>query len=74
MKWKIRIIRVEYYEMDVVVEAKDEDEAIEKLDAEWQEDNAYLYEKLTDCAVDGNTFFSVCGPATEIESECLINI
>lgn len=73
-KYKFRINRVEYYEMDVVVEASSREEAIEKMDAEWQDDNGYLYEKLTDCAVDSNTFFSCGGLATKEETEYLINI
>ena len=73
-KWKIRINRVEYYEMDVVVEADNEKEAIENVDEAWQEDSPYLYEKLTDCPVDGNTFFTICGLAKENEVKQLINI
>jgi hypothetical protein len=73
MKWKIRINRVEYYEMDVVVEADNEKEAINSVDAEW-EDSSYLYEKLTECPVDGNAFFTVCGLANENEIKQLINI
>lgn len=73
MKWKIRINRVEYYEMDVVVEAKNLDDAVAKVEKDWNEDD-YLYSKTVDCMVDSDTTFWKLGLAKEEDEKYLINI
>jgi len=61
-QWKVRINRTEVYEMDVVVEAKDLDEAIGKVQEEWINDD-YLYDQLSNCMVDSDTNYWKLGAA-----------
>lgn len=72
-KFKVRITHVEYYDYDVVVEAGDQDGAIEKVEKEWQDDD-YLYEKATDCATESKTDFWKLGLATDEDTKYLMNI
>lgn len=72
-KWAVRIQRYEVYEMDVVVEAENIDEAITKTEQEWDKD-LYLYEHLSNCMKDSETRFCKCGLAKEEDIENLINI
>lgn len=67
-KWKIAITRAEYYDLDVVVEAEDLDEAIKKVQAEWKADDS-LYEMVTDMMVDCRTDFWKKGLASETDIE-----
>ena len=62
-KYKVRIERVEYYSVTVLVDAKDENEAMDKVEEKWRADD-YLYEKMTDFIDDSKTDFIPCGKAT----------
>lgn len=73
MKWAVRINRVEYYEMDVVVEAETADEAIKMTEAEWEKDT-YLFDHLSNCMTDSETRFWKRGAASESEIKTLITL
>lgn len=72
-KFKIGIKRVEIYENVVIVDADNLDEAVDKVDKAWQEDD-YLYEKTTDLIADSVTEFYKNGLASEDDIKCFINI
>lgn len=72
-KWSVRIQRYEVYEMDVVVEAENLDEAIAKTEQEWNKD-LYLYEHLSNCMTNSETRFYKLGLAKEEDIENQINI
>ena len=72
-KFKINIKRVESYSMDVVVDAKDLDEAIEKVTEKWEKDYE-LYDELTKVQDDADMNFYKCGLATDDDINGLTNI
>lgn len=72
-KWLITIDLVERYQNKVVVEAKDLDEAIKKVESEWASDT-YLYENTTDMMTDQNVEFYKCGLAKDEDIKYRINI
>ena len=72
-KWAIIIDLVERYQNQVVVEAKNLDEAIKKVQAEWEAD-PYLYENTTDMMQELNVSFRKKGLATSTEVKYNINI
>ena len=72
-KYKVKITRVEYYSMTVVVEAENLDEAIEKTEKKWEHDE-YLYERLQDFQDDTETKFHKCGLASESDINKFITI
>lgn len=72
-KWLVAIDLVERYKNKVVVEAKNLDEAIKKVKAEWESDT-YLYEDTTDMMEDQDVQFFKCGLASDTDIEYCINI
>ena len=72
-KWAIIINLVESYQNQVVVEAKNLDEAIKKVQAEWEAD-PYLYENTTDMMREQEVSFWKKGLASPAEIKYNINI
>jgi hypothetical protein len=72
-KYKIAIRLIETYENKVVVEAANLDEAIKKVEEEWESDT-YLYEDTIDMMEDQDVQFYKCGLASDTDIKHCINI
>lgn len=72
-KYIVIIRRVEYYEDAVVVDAKSEVEAVERVEREWEESD-YLYEQVTDMQYDSDTQFHCEGKASKEDIKKHTNI
>lgn len=63
-KWEIKIKRTEYYELNVVVEAENLDEAVRKTEDAYNNED-YLFEKLAQNMEDAETQFYKMGAAED---------
>ncbi len=72
-KWSIKIRLVETYENRVVVEAKDLDEAIKKVEEAWKEDE-HIYSDTVDIMQEQDVQFFKNGLASDSDIKYCINI
>jgi len=63
--YKVKINYVEYYSSEVAVEATSEQEALDKLGAEWDACDSSLYEQVIEGLDDTDTDFEVKGTISE---------
>lgn len=73
-KFKIGIQLIETYNHYVVVDAKDLDEAIEKVDKAYHTDNSPLYDATVNCLDEQEVRFFEYGLASKNEIKVLDNL
>lgn len=64
-KFKIGIQVIETYNMYVIVDADNEDEAAKKVEKVWNQDSDDLYSNVTDCCDNQEVNFFKYGEASE---------